>query len=268
VFAFTNTPCSKIVVSICKYVNCAKGNVMNINIGLFSVLKAMSRWPIWHAATKTFASKFYRLFHYQNGYREQKKWAKLFLDSKNDDFSNSWGSVDAYNPGLGDYRIVKKAVQEIALKKTVLELGCLDGKWTQTYHGLANEVILVDLDNSIEPTLKHKFGSNIRFYQTSGKELHGIADDSVDVVFSMDTLVRCRRNIIFSYFREFSRVLKKDGTIYLHLPCDSIEGSLQRLFTPLTLREIENLSIKNSLFDLQIDKTTLEHGVLVKAKKH
>ena len=168
---------------------------------------------------------------------------------------------------MGDYRIVKKAVQDIALNKTILELGCLDGKWTQTYHGLANEVILVDLDKSIEPTLKNKFGNKIRFYQTSGKELYGIADESVDVVFSMDTLVRCRRNIIFSYFREFSRVLKKDGEIYIHLPCDSIEGSTKRMFTPLSLQEIDNLSTKNALVDLRIDTKTLEHGVMVKAKK-
>ena len=172
-------------------------------------MRALSRRPIWPSATIIFVSNFCRLFHYQNGYRQQKKWAQLFLESKNEKFSNSWGLVDAYNPGLVDYRIVKKAVQDIALNKTILELGCLDGKWTQTYHGLANEVILVDLDKSIEPTLKNKFGNKIRFYQTSGKELYGIADESVDVVFSMDTLVRCRRNIIFSYFREFSRVLKK-----------------------------------------------------------
>ena len=126
---------------------------------------------------------------------------------------------------------------------------------------------MVDLDNSIEPVLKRKFGNDIRFYQTLGQELHGISDESIDVVFSMDTLVRCRRSIIYSYFKEFSRVLKKDGEIYIHLPCDSIEGSVQRMFTPLSLREIEKLSEKNFLVDLLIDTTTLEHGVMVKAKK-
>lgn len=70
-------------------------------------------------------------------------------------FSNSWGPVEPYTAILGDYRIFKKAVQDIALNKTIIELGCLDGKWTEIYHGLANEVILVDLDNLIEPAIKH-----------------------------------------------------------------------------------------------------------------
>ena len=227
----------------------------------------MSRWPIWPSVKKSFLSKWYRFFHYQNDYCQQKKWVQSFLESKKKNFSNSWGLVDAYNLGLGDYRIVKKALQDITLNKTSLELGCLDGKWTQTYPWAANEVILVDVDKSIESTLKNKFGKEIRFYETSGNELYGIADESVDFVFSMDILVRCRRNIIFSYFREFSRVLKKDGEIYIHLSCDSIEGSVKRMSTPLSLREIDNLSTKNSFVDLRIDTKTLEHGVMVKAKK-
>jgi len=103
---------------------------------------------------------------------------------------------------------------------TVLELGCLDGKWSQYIVPRAGRSVLVDLDERMKVLLRKRLGTDqFEFYQTSGSELSGIQDNSVDFVFSMDTLVRVRKPLIRRYFREFARVLGSDGKAVVHLPC-------------------------------------------------
>lgn len=58
----------------------------NLGVGVYLILKAMGRGPVWPSATKTFVNRIYRYFHYQNSLSEQKKWTHSFLDSKNDFF--------------------------------------------------------------------------------------------------------------------------------------------------------------------------------------
>jgi SAM-dependent methyltransferase len=234
---------------------------------LFQLLKICTQLPGWPESRSPFASKVYRSIHFQNDLKEQSKWAKECLESNDPNFSEAWGKVDTYNFGLGDYRIINTEIRNLASEKVVLELGCLDGKWTTVYHEVAKNVWLVDLDNALEETLIKKFGAKINFYQTVGNELTGISDKSIDLIFSMDSLVRCDLKIIRSYFKEFSRVLKSGGVLYIHLPCDSVEGSVKKMFTPLSIIEIKNLSLESHFTNLILDNKTLEHGIMLKATR-
>lgn len=88
-----------------------------------------------------------------NSLKYQKKWTEFYLKSDNkDNFSFSWGKIDQYNEGLGDYRIVLKKI--ISMSKSfdsILKIGCLDGKWSEVLVEHFDEAHLMDLNDKLLP---------------------------------------------------------------------------------------------------------------------
>lgn len=97
---------------------------------------------------------------------------------------------------------------------TVLEIGSGGGRWTQ-FLLRARRVIVVEHTDAFFPYLEHRFGPRFEFYKTRGDELDGIADNSVDFVFSFGTLVHLPVEIVQAYVRETARVLRPNGVAVL-----------------------------------------------------
>jgi ubiquinone/menaquinone biosynthesis C-methylase UbiE len=201
-----------------------------------------------------------------NNIQNQRKWSQSFLKSNNQkEYSNHWGKIDQYNEGLGDYRIVKdKLVKLSESNKSVLEIGCLDGKWSKVLIDNFKDVHLIDLDDKLVPLLRKKFGNDFKFYTTKGNELSQLNNNSVDLIFSMDSLVRVpKKSFFLDYLKEFKRVLKNNGQVYVHLPCNSKVGSIENDFTFISKNEIIRFSKKVGLEVIDFDEKTLEHGILL-----
>ncbi len=166
---------------------------------------------------------------------------------------------------LGNYLKIKNDYLTPMINDcTVLEIGSCGGKWTQ-YMLNAQHIICVDLNDEFFNYIKgHIPCDNITFYKTSGNELAGIENHSVDFIFSMDTFVRIPKKSIFDYFKEFARVLRPGGKICLHLPCNDIPGSVERKFIDLSGGEIKTLCISNGFKDYDIDEQTIKHGIILK----
>lgn len=200
---------------------------------------------------------------------QKKHWAEMFNANWNDEFAYEWGNPDNANDFYGNYSLLKDKLQEMINKETViLEIGSFSGKWTQ-YMLDAKTVICVDIIKESLEYLRNKFNqiNNIEYYLTSGNELTGINSDSVDLIFLMDTLTRTEKKNISAYFSEFTRVLKTNGKIYIHLPCIEKEYSLHKGFTNLTIKEIELLCANTSIKIIEIDKNIIKHGVMLYAQK-
>lgn len=183
-------------------------------------------------------------------------------------YGNDWGNPDEPGGPLGDYREIKRRLVELARPGSViLDIGSLGGKWTQ--HLLtAERIICVDINElGFEYIRKKLPGANLSFYLTRGNELEGIPSDSVDVVFSMDTLVRVPRQSIRDYVFEAARVLRKGGALFLHLPCSEQPGSRLRSFEPLRRREIEQFCRAAKFRDVRVDTKVISHGVIVEATR-
>lgn len=120
----------------------------------------------------------------------------------------------------------------------VLEVGSLSGKWTQ-YMLNAKKIIAVDINNYFVEFLKNKFKNapNIDFYITTGHELNGIAENSVDLIFSIDTMIRIKEKYIRNYIKEISKVLVVGGVAILHLPNKELPMSKSFGFTSLTTKK-------------------------------
>ncbi len=200
---------------------------------------------------------------------EQKLWAQKWLDKRDPDYSSKgWGYVDRYNPGLGDYAKIRDLLLSKCANKCVLDLGCLDGKWSQIISDRSCSLILVDLSEELLPLLKNKISKDFLFYRTTGDELHGVRTNSVDLIFSMDSLVRVpNRKFISRYFSEFGRVLKIGGELLVHLPCSEIYGSKIRGFTKISKRDIVRDCVTNGFSIVDFNTHLVEHGVLLLAKK-
>lgn len=214
---------------------------------------------------------------------EQKRiWAgglKEFVDRpispeyKTDFYGDEWGKVmspEATNGKgqvLGDYQSIwLYYLKPYVFNKTVIELGCLDGKWIHPmlFH-YPKKVIAVDIIEDGFEQIKKWIGytEHIQFYLTTGDELEGIADQSVDFIFSMDSLVRSEVQIIDKYLAEFKRVLAPGGRACIHLPCQQQPLSHELGFTQIGVPEIEEILLKNGIENCVIDRETINHGVLL-----
>jgi ubiquinone/menaquinone biosynthesis C-methylase UbiE len=201
-----------------------------------------------------------------NSLKYQKLWSKFYLKSDDkENFSSAWGKIDQYNEGQGDYRIVLKKI--ILMSKSfdsILEIGCLDGKWSEVLVEHFDEVHLMDLNDKLLPILDKKFGNNFRFHTTNGNELKSLDDDSIELIFSMDSFVRVpNKKYILDYLNEFKRVLKKQGEVYVHLPCNSKKECIKKRFTDISKPEILNFSEMVGLKLIEFDEQTLDHGILL-----
>lgn len=183
----------------------------------------------------------------------------------NEIYGYSWGDPEREDDPLGNYLKIKDEFIVPNIKgNVVLEIGSLDGKWTQ-YCLEAKEIICVDLHEGGFSRLHKRWpDAPIRTYLTKGDELKGIKDNSVDFLFTLDSLMRADKGVILSYMEEAQRVIKPSGTMCFHLPCNSQPDSVRRGFTSLSLEEIEEYCRLVDITHYSIDFSTVQHGILLR----
>lgn len=209
---------------------------------------------------------------------QKKHWADKIKEydwNSKDIWGLSWGDPDKPYNKLGDYRKIKEEyLLPHITNKVVLDIGSGGGKWLR-YMSEARKVIAVDLDTTaFRYILDHVDLDNISFYKTEGCELECIQTYSIDFIFAMDCIVYVPKTALAGYFREFARVLKKDGAFCIHLPCKDKcnpisrflhqfynDAVLQNGFADLSKKDIKELC---GIFpDVVIDYDTIVHGILL-----
>lgn len=203
--------------------------------------------------------------------KQRTQWGNAARNNSQKIYGYTWGdplhevAVDSTGKVLGNYKKIK---DEFVLKyvdenTTILDLGSLSGKWTQFFLG-AGKIICSDISTEgYDSIKKHLSHDNMSFYLTKGYELQGIENNSVDMVFCMDTLVRSEPGIVQDYLHEIKRVLADEGRACLHLPCSDVAGSVSRNFTNITKAQIEDMCKNAGITDFNIDNTTINHGILL-----
>lgn len=185
------------------------------------------------------------------------------------DLGKSWGdpesvqAVDSLGRSLGDYATVLRRLRGLVTTGSdVVEIGSYGGKWTR-YLLHARHLWCVDLQGESLMALSLRFGPtpNATFYCTPGDDLADVPTSSVDLVFSMDSLVRTPLDAIASYLAEFYRVSRVGGHVLVHLPWDDSPGSRERNFTRLSRPWL--LAHISQFRRADLDETTLKHGLLL-----
>lgn len=100
----------------------------------------------------------------------------------------------------------------------VLEIAPGHGRWTEFILEKAKNTVLVDLSPNCIQFCREKFCEfkKVSYYVNDGKSLGFVEDNSIDFIWSYDSFVHMEKDVIYSYFREFSRILKPGGKAIIH----------------------------------------------------
>ena len=127
------------------------------------------------------------------------------------------------NRPIKDYRHTSQAIEKFLVPflppvvDSAVEIGPGGGRWTTELLRIAANLTLVDLsDTAIEVCRERfKYYDNIDYHVTESCTLPFIPDNSMDLVFSWGVFVHIEKQLIAGYFREFERVIKPGGRIWV-----------------------------------------------------
>jgi ubiquinone/menaquinone biosynthesis C-methylase UbiE len=102
-----------------------------------------------------------------------------------------------------------------------LELACGHGRNADFLCRHASTIDLVDVNESCISACRSRFGDKMngclfRYHLTDGNNLRVIASSSITFVYSWDSMVHFDKLVIRDYISEIARVLKNNGTAFLH----------------------------------------------------
>jgi SAM-dependent methyltransferase len=130
-----------------------------------------------------------------------------------DEWSEGFGNTDA----LWRF-VIYPRISEFLPARQILEIGPGHGRWTRYLRSLCESLVLIDISDKCIEACKKRFSgaTNIRYYINDGQSLKGVADRSIDFVFSFDSLVHAEKDIIEAYVNELRNKLTADGVAFIH----------------------------------------------------
>jgi len=154
---------------------------------------------------------------------ENNKYTEMQLNQYNAE-AHTWseanrepvvGSFDAHN-SWEDYKLLFTNIDNPS-EKIAIDFGCGPGRNLVKYKDFFKRLDGVDISPiNIEKARAYTTNNgiaNINLYTNNGIDLHGIESNTYDIVMSTITLQHiCVYDIRKSYFKEFFRILKNNGT--------------------------------------------------------
>lgn len=132
---------------------------------------------------------------------------------RGDEWSEAWGGV-SYQWWVTLF----SRIQGFVPARRILEIAPGYGRWTHYLRDLCDELVAVDIAETAVAHCRERFAGDrhVSFHVNDGTSLAMVADRSIDLVFSFDSLVHAERDVIAGYLREFARVLVDDGVAFIH----------------------------------------------------
>ena len=129
------------------------------------------------------------------------------------EWSSMWGGAQSQWNGT-----IYPRIHQHLPAHTILEIAPGFGRWTQFLAGMCERLILVDLSEKCIAACRQRFrdATHIEYHVNDGRSLAFIADGSVDFVFTFDSLVHVDADVVEAYLGEINRILKHDGTGFIH----------------------------------------------------
>ena len=101
---------------------------------------------------------------------------------------------------------------------SILEIAPGYGRWTQFLKNECQSMLAVDISEKCIEHCRTRFAGNnhINFHVNDGRSLSVVPDNSVDFVFSFDSLVHAEKDVIENYLLQMATKLKPNGVGFLH----------------------------------------------------
>jgi hypothetical protein len=141
-------------------------------------------------------------------WNEQYRWA-----DQGEEWSASWGGAEAQWFGALFPRI-----QAFVPAGQILEIAPGFGRWTNFLRGLCEQLVVVDMAENCINACRERFArdSHITYHVNDGKSLAMIPDESIDFVFSFDSLVHVEADVLDTYLRQLGAKLRPNGVGFIH----------------------------------------------------
>lgn len=132
-----------------------------------------------------------------------------------DEWSSAWGGSKSQWHAMIYPRIHKYIEQHNVF---MLEIAPGYGRWTKFLKDFSTKLDIVDLSDNCINACQKRFeqDTNIEYHINDGKSLEMIQDDSLDFIFSMDSLVHVEIDVIEEYIRQIAKKLKINGVAFIH----------------------------------------------------
>jgi ubiquinone/menaquinone biosynthesis C-methylase UbiE len=143
----------------------------------------------------------------------KRKWSRFAWGAEGDEWSHAWGGSDRLWHGT-----IWPRVGAFLPAPTILEIAPGHGRVTHHLVGLCERLVLVDLLESCVETCRTRFANHahVECHVNDGRSLSMLADASIDVAISWDSLVHAERDVVAAYLKELARVLRVGGVAFLH----------------------------------------------------
>ena len=146
-------------------------------------------------------------------------WNRTFWNDQHpwpesgDEWSVGWGG-----PRPQWYGAIFPRITRWLPAQKILEVAPGFGRWTQFLLRQTDEYYGVDLSPRCVQRCRQRFSAFNRahFIQNDGRSLQMIADDSVDFVFSFDSLVHVELDVLGPYCEQINRKLNANGVAFIH----------------------------------------------------
>lgn len=144
----------------------------------------------------------------------KKVWDKSYSwDQAGDEWSEAWGGAESQW-----YGSLLPRIHMYLPAGTILEIGPGYGRWTKYLAEQCSKLSLVDLSETCIEACRQRYKSyeHIDYYANDGFSLEMIKNNSIDLVFSFDSLVHAEVDVIKGYLGQMSKKLSENGVGIIH----------------------------------------------------
>ena len=140
-------------------------------------------------------------------------WGSKDWPDAGEEWSEWWGDTGAFW-----YGGILPRVHAFVPTGTILEIAPGYGRWTHYLRRLCDQLVVVDLAERCIDHCRQRFAEDhhIDYFVNDGRSLEMIEDNSIDFVFSFDSLVHVEADVLESYLRQLSSKLKPNGVGFIH----------------------------------------------------
>ena len=130
-----------------------------------------------------------------------------------DEWSETWGGANKQWS-----EAILPRIQRYVPAGTILEIAPGHGRWTQFLSKQCLELMVVDISDTCITACKERFKdqNHITYFVNDGMSLNMIPNNSIDFVFSFDSLVHAEADVIKSYLSQLKNKLKPTGAGFIH----------------------------------------------------
>jgi ubiquinone/menaquinone biosynthesis C-methylase UbiE len=142
------------------------------------------------------------------------KWNETYdWDLSETQWSSWWGGVAAQW-----YGSIYPRVRPFLPATSILEIAPGFGRWTQFLLQNCETYVGVDLSPKCAEACSRRFAryKGASFHSNDGHSLPMVADNSVDMAYSYDSLVHAEADSLTGYLEELARCLKDEGVAFIH----------------------------------------------------